>query len=871
MGAYDEKQMTLTGYQQDVLDDLNDYMNCLEKTGDLGVAFDKYWKDREVDVSDQDVNYLHPYRNDVEGVPNVTVKVPTAGGKTFIACNAINTVFSHYTDKAPKAVVWFVPWDTILKQTYRNLSNPDHPYRRKIDSLFNSRVNVLDKEQALMGKKLKLEDLQENLTIFVFSVQSFATNSKDGRRVYRENGNLNDIISKYNDTASRVEGADEYSLMNLIYHLNPLVIVDESHNFEADLRVDMLRSINPRFILDLTATPKPKSNVISFVDAYKLKDENMVKLPVIVYNMNEVNDVLASAIRLRDQLQYRAEIEEKQSGKYIRPIVLLQAQPRTDEDNETFDRIKARLIGMGVPETQIRIKTAEKDEIKNEDLMSRECEVRYIITVNALKEGWDCPFAYILASMANKTSRVDVEQILGRILRLPHTTQHNDPMLNMSYVFTCSDDFRETLDNITKALNNAGFSDREYKLGTEVVTPVAPKKRTRFDAPETPKPTSLGESASDSGSEIQERPVGATISTVEQMAEIAIKKGAEYDEALHQQHENNGASLPPEVKRNTFKMKDTFIQAKEIELPQFFIEATIAKEKKTFLLKKENLSEGFDLTLQDKNINFVWTQANAVEFDLDETSDNKSEPVHKYLDSQELDAFRKMISTMAPEEQKEKLVNYLVEHINTDEIAQPQIRKYVTDIIDYCDRGQVSDIISHKEQALTLFKSKINGVLHKYRKDKFNEWVDMGKVKLRNSFRFPSTISSTNPTTGIPKSLYGKEDKLDSDTEHSVISAVAALENVEFWHRNISKNGLCINGFINHYPDFIVKMRSGKIVVIEVKGDKRQEENADRLELGTTWANMAGINSYRYFMVFESNPIKDAITIQQLVERMKEL
>ena len=143
MGAYDEKQMKLTGYQQNVLDDLNDYMNCLEKTGDLGVAFDKYWKDREVDVSDQDVNYLHPYRNDVEGVPNVTVKVPTAGGKTFIACNAINTVFSHYTDKAPKAVVWFVPWDTILKQTYRNLSNPDHPYRRKIDSLFNSRVNVL--------------------------------------------------------------------------------------------------------------------------------------------------------------------------------------------------------------------------------------------------------------------------------------------------------------------------------------------------------------------------------------------------------------------------------------------------------------------------------------------------------------------------------------------------------------------------------------------------------------------------------------------------------------------------------------------------------------------------------------------------------
>lgn len=66
--------------------------------------------------------------------------------------------------------------------------------------------------------------------------------------------------------------------------------------------------------------------------------------------------------------------------------------------------------------------------------MSRACEVRYIITVNALKEGWDCPFAYILATLANKTSRVDVEQILGRILRQPYTTQHQNPLLNLSYV-----------------------------------------------------------------------------------------------------------------------------------------------------------------------------------------------------------------------------------------------------------------------------------------------------------------------------------------------------------------------------------------------------------------------------------------------------
>ena len=137
-------------YQRDVLKDLNAYMDYVDATGDLKLAFARFWEERGVSVSAQNDDFMHPYRNDVAGVPNVTVKVPTAGGKTFIACNAIDTIFNHYHDDAPRVVAWFVPSDTILKQTYRNLSNTDHPYRQKIDSLFNSRVNVIDKEAALV-------------------------------------------------------------------------------------------------------------------------------------------------------------------------------------------------------------------------------------------------------------------------------------------------------------------------------------------------------------------------------------------------------------------------------------------------------------------------------------------------------------------------------------------------------------------------------------------------------------------------------------------------------------------------------------------------------------------------------------------------
>ena len=866
--------MNLKDYQRDVLKDLNAYMDYVDATGDLKLAFARFWEERGVSVSAQNDDYMHPYRNDVAGVPNVTVKVPTAGGKTFIACNAIDTIFKHYHDDAPRVVAWFVPSDTILKQTYRNLSNTDHPYRQKIDSLFNSRVNVIDKETALMGTHLSLSDLREHLTIFVLSVQSFAANNKDGRRVYRENENLTDVISKYEDSACRVEGADEYSLMNLLYHLNPVVIVDESHNFEANLRMDMLKSINPRFILDLTATPKSKSNIISFVDAYKLKLENMVKLPVIVYNMVEISDVLASAIRLQERLEERAIAQEQQGGKYIRPIVLLQAQPKNSDDNETFDRIKGKLILMGIPESRIRIKTAEKDEIKNEDLMSKECPVRFIITVNALKEGWDCPFAYVLASLANKSSRVDVEQILGRILRQPHTKQHHDPMLNMSYVFTCSANFRNTLENITKGLNNAGFSERDYRLASPVVEPQRQEPPSMFDI--------VADNLMRTYEEINVEEVKEILNTsnltssIDKLEEIAVKQNSDYIKTVKSTKESEGASLPPEVKKSYYKIKDTFSIAKDIKLPQFFIKSKSSDifggTTLALLLKKENLSEGFDLSLQDKSINFVWTQAQAVQFDLDETSANHSAPIHRYLDPTNLDAFRKLIATMAPEAQRRQLAKYLAERVNSDEIASPHISKYIKDILDHYTREEITDIIAHKEQALRLIKLKIEGLLQSYRKTKFGEWTDTNKVSMQPSFCFSNKIQLLKPSAGgIRKSLYEKEGEMN-DFEYQVINAVANLDNVVFWHRNIEKRGFCINGFINHYPDFIVKLESGMIIVIEAKGEQlANDDSAAKLELGTKWANMAGLSFYRYYMVFDHQPIIGALTVQQLIDRVKQM
>ena len=189
----------------------------------------------------------------------------------------------------------------------------------------------------------------------------------------------------------------------------------------------------------------------------------MVKLPVIVANRQDKNEVIEAAIILRRQLEAIAQEEEVKSGKHIRPIVLFQAQPKTNDDNITFEKIKQALNALKIPEEQIKIKTATINELKDLDLMDRNCPVRFIITVNALKEGWDCPNAYILASLADKSSAVDVEQILGRVLRMPYVQEHGNSLLNMSYVFTASNRFTDTLESIVKGLNRAGFSHRDYR------------------------------------------------------------------------------------------------------------------------------------------------------------------------------------------------------------------------------------------------------------------------------------------------------------------------------------------------------------------------------------------------------------------------
>lgn len=874
--------MELKQYQREVIADLDAYLGYVEKYDRPDTAFHKFWEDKGIPISAIDNYYLHPYDNSITDVPHVTVKVPTAGGKTFIACNALNTIFRHLPAEKPKVVAWFVPSDTILKQTVKNLQDPSHPYRQKIDSHFGNAVCVVDKEAALFGHGISSTEIREQLTIFVLSVQSFAANNKDGRRVYRENENLAEYAELYDAMTKRVDGSDETGLIQVLSYLNPVVIIDESHNFEANLRVDMLKAINPCFILDLTATPRKKSNIISFVDAIKLKRANMVKLPVIVYNHRSTNDVISSAIQMQRSLEQKAVAMEADGGRYIRPIVLFQAQPKTDDDNITFDKIKSKLIEIGIPEDQIKIKTANKDEIKNTDLLSRDCPVRYIITVNALKEGWDCPFAYILASLANKTSRVDVEQILGRVLRLPYTTKHKEELLDLSYVFTSSNDFRNTVENIIEGLNRAGFSKKDYRVAetqTEVAAPAPAEQplHSLFGSDEPMLDTPATAANDDIDEQIDTETIKTTIATLAEntgtaeLESFARQESDNYNQQVAQQTDNN--DIPNDIKGmiNTYPIKDVFEdKAKELALPKFvkkIASSLIFADSEYVPLDKTMLAEGFDLDKCDHNIDFTRAESEAVRVDLEKSSGDEYAVTRRNLNVNQLAYIKQHFATLSPENKQLQLAEKLAKDIRFDEIAEPQIARYIKKAVESVDSEQLEDLYTNDWQTKNTIRQKIESLLTAYQEKKFKEWLDTGQIKCLPKYRLPERITVKTKSIGLAKGLYTEEESING-FEYDVINAVANLDNVRFWHRNPSRTGFCINGYINHYPDFIVQLESGITVLLETKGDDRDNSDSRaKVELGRTWANKAG-EQYRYFMVFDKQQMDGAVTIKELLQRL---
>ena len=145
--------MELKSYQKEVIADLARYLELVVELQSPAKAYQALWNAKNVLVG---FGGMPNYVNVLSGVPHVCAKVPTGGGKTYIAASSLRTIFDAMPQRRAKAVVWLVPSEAILTQTRKALENPDHPYRQRLDVDLAGGYRCTPRSKPSWGRTLPL-------------------------------------------------------------------------------------------------------------------------------------------------------------------------------------------------------------------------------------------------------------------------------------------------------------------------------------------------------------------------------------------------------------------------------------------------------------------------------------------------------------------------------------------------------------------------------------------------------------------------------------------------------------------------------------------------------------------------------------------
>ena len=251
--------MELKEYQQKALNQVKTYLR------NLGEARKKYLDDKDVDFAEvawkkREVGRpFHARKNGLEEyLPNFTIKIPTGGGKTFLAVKTIDLINDAYLQKQTGLVVWIVPTTQIYNQTIKNLRDKDHPYRQHLDIASGGKTLIKEKTD-----KFTPTDVVENLVILMLMLPSASRKTKDELRMFRDNGKFQSFFPSEDDIKGQEKLLSVFpnlhtygdlegfwgkqiitSLGNTIASLKPIIILDESHKGKSPIAQDTLKNLN---------------------------------------------------------------------------------------------------------------------------------------------------------------------------------------------------------------------------------------------------------------------------------------------------------------------------------------------------------------------------------------------------------------------------------------------------------------------------------------------------------------------------------------------------------------------------------------------------------------------------------------------------
>lgn len=432
-------------------------------------------------------------------VPNAVLKVPTGGGKTWLAVSAVSRVMGRYLDRNSGFVLWIVPNEAIYTQTLKHLKDRQHPYRQALDRAAAGRVKIMEKTGRLDAR-----DVETSLCVMLLMLQSANRETQDSLKMFQDRGDVHGFfppegeqqahqaaieltpnLAAYTDMFPMVKD----SLGNALRIIRPVVVLDEGHRAISDLAFNTLYGFNPCFVLELTATPQdvqprggrnPRegryANLLVEVTGRELDREGMIKMPLNLdpRQGNDWKATLNTALAKLGMLDAEARKLRADTGRYIRPIMLVQVERTGADQRESghihADDVKDWLLTAGFDQAEIAIKTAQQNDLRdpeNQDLLSPANRVRAIITKQALQEGWDCPFAYVLCSLAASSNLKAMTQLVGRILRQPGALKTGVEALDECHVITHHADTASVIEAIKDGLEQDGLGDLVLRVAQD--------------------------------------------------------------------------------------------------------------------------------------------------------------------------------------------------------------------------------------------------------------------------------------------------------------------------------------------------------------------------------------------------------------------
>ena len=826
--------------------------------------------------------------------PYVCLRVPTGGGKTLIATKSLRILTNEYLNKDYHLIFWLAPSDKIVTQTLEALKDKRHFYRKILDKEFDN-INVMSTKESYKQKF----DPSNELVIIIGTIQSFRINSKDGRKFYDENSNYYELLKAYDMKPS---------LENVMKHFKPIIILDEAHKSSTGLSLERLLDLDPSFILEFTATPVTKtqeakkiyaSNILFSVTANELKKESMIKLPILLKTIDDTKLILKESIEKRNYLEQLSKMEMIATDKYIRPINLIRADENRGDDSITYDKIKAILIeDFNIPEEQIAIQTGNLKEIDGIDLLSDSCKIRYIITVDVLKEGWDCPFAYILSVVSNMESKIAIEQLIGRVLRMPYIEEKNKKELGYSYVYVKSENFEGVASDIGDTLVKSGFEEFEAKISIN----------NSNDTNEF-----MGELGGVFGANLYEdRQIKVDNIDLESLNKTSLEPYINYN---NETKELTIIKMPTSSKREIFiknvqkivpddkkeevekivrDMESLSSQNKDlitdIELPRLLIleDGEEVEFEESLILEyiditDKELIQNSTLTLDEFNVNI---HEHIGQIDITKNNKLSIKEVtqqNSLFDEQENSYVSDVINEYGIKIDDKTNIAKLSVHISKiirDEnsnilkiIGSNQLNTFVSlvimNLIEEREDINIYMCESHKYQLKRAILLKLNRILLESKNVSFNKFLDSNTftTNINNVF----TLNQYKPnedsrSLNLTNHHYKYADKFDSDEEYTCAKYINDLPEVTTWLKNISgdsKNSFWLQTSTDKfYPDFIIKLNNGKTLVAEYKGThlKTNDDTKEKEQIGKVFASVS--EDIEFLMLYEDDymqKLKDCI------------